>query len=92
MITEKTAPSTAIRRARSVTCDGCGGKAKQLVERDAKRLRQGFLEEAPVHRVAFECTTCEAVIYEDEFVMGRFLPPRRRYLVEEAPMIVPFGP
>ncbi len=43
-------------------------------------LRRGFAETVSVAARAFECPRCEAVIYEDEFTLGKFVPPQFRKL------------
>jgi hypothetical protein len=41
-------------------------------------LRRGFTAEVSSTARAFECPRCEAVIYEDEFTLGKFVPPQFR--------------
>ena len=43
-------------------------------------LRRAFAETLSVTARAFECPRCEAVIYEDEFTLGKFVPPQFRDL------------
>jgi hypothetical protein len=50
-------------------------------------LRRKFAEEVSVSARAFECPRCEAVIYEDEFTLGKFVPPQFKHL-DEAPLVV----
>jgi hypothetical protein len=49
-------------------------------------LRRGFLQTVSVFARAFECPRCEAVIYEDEFTLGKFVPPQFKH-PDEAPLI-----
>jgi hypothetical protein len=75
----------------SVICQGCGKRARELVQDDARKLRQHFIEAVPVTARAFECVQCEVIIYEDEFVLGEFVPTQFRNLSEQQPPIAPIA-
>ena len=64
----------------AVICEGCGEPVKELAQQDAQKLRRGTSEESFSPIRAFECPSCEAVIYSDEFILGRFVPPQFRAL------------
>ena len=70
--------------SRPIRCEGCGWNAKPVDEMVAQRLdaleHRDDEEDHPA-RVAYECKHCEAVIFEDEFTDGKFVPPQyARYL------------
>jgi hypothetical protein len=70
-------------------CMGCGKRVERLTEEAAERLRAWDSVERPaVAASAFECSRCEAVIFEDELVLGQFIPPQLRELIDwpEAPI------
>lgn len=64
--------------AKGMVCEGCGGRVRQLTERDSGRLLRGFLDGHTASIRAFECVPCEAIIYSDELINGRFVPPQFR--------------
>jgi len=55
-------------------------------------LRRGFAETLSVTARAFECPRCEAVIYEDEFTLGKFVPPQFRNLAVVPLVLTNSGP
>ena len=78
-----------------IRCKGCGNEVRKLKLEEASRLRAyGFDAGNSVPVSAFECSRCEVVIFQDEFILGEFIPPQLRDLVElvEAPHISNWGP
>jgi hypothetical protein len=62
----------------------CGGKVRQLTQREADRLRLSILEEHSQVMRAYSCRNCEVLLYEDELTSGKFVPPRLKgYLLSE---------
>jgi len=59
----------------SFTCQGCGGPVRLLDQELADRVR-GFSVKSK-HDRAFECRTCEIILFEDELTNGAFVPSRR---------------
>jgi len=76
----------------TVRCQGCGGRATELPQDDAAMLRRGFTGKVGVSTRAFECPRCEAVIYEDEFTLGKFVPPQFKHLSEMPLILTSSGP
>ena len=67
-----------------VRCHGCGGRARVLGREEATPLRREFTDARNITARAFECPTCEAVIFEDEFTFGKFVPPQFRHMAESS--------
>lgn len=67
-------------RAR-IKCQGCKGAAWRVDDEIALHLRG---EEEWLVPPAFECPRCQAIIFEDEFDEGRFVPPQFRKEVAPA--------
>jgi hypothetical protein len=86
LVTEKNHNGHSDAPLSRVICQGCGKRANEIVQDDARKLRQQFIEVVPVTARAFECTRCEVIIYEDEFVLGEFVPARFRNLNEQSPI------
>jgi hypothetical protein len=65
-------------------CMECGGKVRQLTQREAVRSRLSILEESCRPVRAYSCRNCETLLYEDELTYGKFVPPRLKgYLLSE---------
>jgi hypothetical protein len=61
------------------------GMVIELGQELAGPLRMKFTDESSVRRRAFECIQCEAILYEDEFMFGKFVPHTlRNYLEHES--------
>ncbi len=60
---------------REVKCQGCKGVARRIDDKTAFTLRG---DEDWLLPPAFECTRCQAIIFEEEFDGGRFVPPQFR--------------
>ena len=58
-----------------VKCQGCKGIATRLDDEASLRLRGGDEWLIPP---AFECPRCQAIIFEEEFDKGLFVPPQFR--------------
>jgi hypothetical protein len=55
-------------------------------------LRRGFTGKVGAPERAFECPRCEAVIYQDEFTLGKFLPPQFKEQGEGRLVAIGSGP
>ena len=58
-----------------IKCQGCKRIASRVDDKIAFQLRG---EEQWLVPPAFECPRCQAIIFEDEFDEGRFVPPQFR--------------
>jgi hypothetical protein len=73
-----------------IMCKGCGNEVRKLTLKEASRLRACDSDAGnSVPVAAFECSGCEVVIFQDEFILDEFIPPQLRDLIElvEAPCI-----
>jgi hypothetical protein len=61
----------------TVKCQGCKGAAREVDHKIAGKLR-GWNGGGSEASIAFECSRCEVIIFEDELDEGRFVPPRFR--------------
>jgi hypothetical protein len=60
-------------------CHGCGGEVVQVGQKEADKLRE--LESPDGRgRIALECRNCEVVLFEDELIGQKFVPPEFRPL------------
>ena len=60
-------------------CQGCNREVIKLSQSEANQIRK--LESSDIGIPAFECRTCQIIIFEDELTEGRFVPPEYRLLV-----------
>jgi hypothetical protein len=82
MTPAKNVHDPSAQEAAWVRCHGCGGRATELGKEEAVMLRREFTDARSITARAFECPTCEAVIFEDEFTLGKFVPPQFRHMAE----------
>jgi len=82
MMQLKNVHDSLAQEAAWVRCHGCGGRATELGKGEATALRREFMDARNITARAFECPTCEAVIFEDEFTRGKFVPPQFRHMAE----------
>jgi len=69
----------------NVRCEACTGVVVELNQEVAEALRMKFTEESSVRQRAFVCLQCEVILYADEFMFGKFVPPTlRNYLEHES--------
>jgi hypothetical protein len=62
----------------TIICEGCHEPVQELPQEDVMHLRTTDMDEVLPPVRAFECSRCEAIIYSDELMFGRFVPPQFR--------------
>jgi hypothetical protein len=62
-------------------CMGCGHPVLEVPRKDADHL--SAMEGRDFAR-AYECDSCRCLIFEDELVEGRFIPPQFREMYKDA--------
>jgi hypothetical protein len=71
---------------RELRCQGCGSRVKKLSMKEARMVRGQFVGcSAPAR--AFQCDTCEVIIYQDEFIDDQFVPHQFRHLFLGSPLV-----